>query len=396
MKAVIEHAKASSILQDGIFFDTNREIDLSFSQAFRFTRSCRVKTVYERVPYEPSLWKDGRFINFFGDIQNANGFGGVSYNLIKWANVVTAQAGLGLNVKDKKILDAMKRPLDQRGAMVWHDQPRESWMYTPFQKNIAVVPFETTRVPQSWVGKINTFDALFTTCAQNVQMFRDSGVNVPIEVIHWGFDPELFYPVERPQRDVFTFGHMGALSIRKGTDLVVEAFRAAFPKETDVQLICKTSNNTYPFMAQDDRIKVHFLEWSHEELMDNFFKKIDCFVFPTRGEGWGLTPMEAMATGVPAICTNWSGPVEFLDADDSYLLDYDMVPAKEFTQLIYKEDCGDWAEPKKDQLVEYMRHCYRNRNEVKEKGQRAAARIARDFPWEKKIKMYEAALEKHL
>ena len=134
----------------------------------------------------------------------------------------------------------------------------------------------------------------------------------------------------------------------------------------------------------------------NSELMSNFFKKVDCFVFPTRGEGFGLTPLEAMATGMPAIVTNWSGPCEYMNSDVGWLLDYTLVPAKDFTETVYKEECGNWAEPSFDQLVQIMRYAYEHRDEVKQKGKAAAKYVRENWTWKKKIPMFHEALEKHL
>lgn len=399
MKAVLEHPKAASILYDGKFYDTKKPLDLSFSEAFRLTRIATVKTVFDDVPYDPALWKDGKLINFYGDIDTVSGFGGVSKALIKYSapRIQTALVGKSHDVRDHTIFSAMNRPMNQAAAMIWHDQPREQWLYSPFRKNIAIVPFETTRVPRSWVGKINQFDALLVPCVQNIQMFRDSGVKIPIELIHWGVDGEKYYPVERRVDRPFTFGHMGALSVRKGTDLLVAAFREAFPKEQDVRLICKSSNPTFRFDTfHDPRIKIYLDRWTHEEMLNMFFKQIDTFVFPTRGEGFGLTPLEAMATGIPAIVTGWSGPMEYMNPDVGWLLDYKMVHADAFADSVYKEDCGDWAEPSKEDLVAKMRYAYTHRDEVAAKGKAAGEHVKQNWLWQDKIKMYEEALAKHL
>lgn len=398
MKVTIQKNKASSILHDGKFYDVGKELNLSFSEAIRLTRVAQTQTEYESVAYNPELWKNDKFINFMGDIDGVSGFGGVSKNLIKFSapQIKTALLGKVYGVRDSAIFASQNREMNQAGAMVWHDQPREQWLYSPFKKNIAITPFETTSIPRSWMGKLNGFDALLVPCKQNIEAFAASGVKIPIELIHWGVDPAVHAPIARPERPIFTFGHMGALSIRKGTDLLVEAFTEAFPNEKDVRLICKSSYNTYPFNTKDKRIQIHLSHWTEEEITKLFYKEIDCFVFPTRGEGFGLTPLEAMATGVPAIVTGWSGPLEYMTPEVGWLIDYTLSPAKNFSNLIYKEDCGDWAEPSKDHLISLMRHAYNHRDEVKEKGVAAAKHVKENWLWEQKIKMYEDALEKHL
>jgi glycosyltransferase involved in cell wall biosynthesis len=39
--------------------------------------------------------------------------------------------------------------------------------------------------------------------------------------------------------------------------------------------------------------------------MPQLYKSADAFVLPSRGEGWGLPLMEAMAMELPTIGTNW-------------------------------------------------------------------------------------------
>ncbi len=398
MKTIIKKEKASSIFHEGKFYDTGKELDLSFSETLRIGRIANVETNHESVPYDPSLWKNDKFINFSGDIDLQSGFGNVSYYLIKESlpELSIAHVGKTFGVRDQEIHSVQNKPLNQSGAMIWHDQPRENWLYSPFQKNIAIIPWETTVVPKSWIGKINGFDGLLVPCKQNIQCFRDSGVKIPIGLIHWGIDPLKFYPIERPEHKEFTFGTLGALSLRKGTDLLIKAFLEAFPTEKDVKLICKTSYNNYPFLVKDKRIEVQISAVSNEELMEQFYKRVDCFVFPTRGEGFGMTPLEAMATGIPAIVTNWSGPTEYMNDEVGWLIDYTMTPADSFSKTIYKESCGDWAEPDKEHLKKLMRYAYEHRDEVKEKGKKAAEYVKNEWLWKDKIKMFKEELNKML
>ena len=48
------------------------------------------------------------------------------------------------------------------------------------------------------------------------------------------------------------------------------------------------------------------------------YARADVFVLPTRGEGWGLPAVEAMAMAVPVIATNFSGPTEFMTSQNGY------------------------------------------------------------------------------
>ena len=59
----------------------------------------------------------------------------------------------------------------------------------------------------------------------------------------------------------------------------------------------------------------------------SLYRASDVFVLPTRGEGWGRPASEAMAMGLPAIITAWSGPSEFVTKANGYPLDYRLTPA---------------------------------------------------------------------
>lgn len=400
MRIKIKNTKARSVFFENSYYETGKEIDVPFSMGLRLSRMVGLDILdIEPKEYNPELFKEEKKFAFTSDLDQVSGWGNVTFNLLKHSKeYCISLVGRLNNVTDGDVLKMASREVNPEEAMIWHEQPKDTWEHSCFKRNIAIVPFETTVIPASWIARINKFEALFVPCQQNVEAFRNSGVKVPIEIIHWGVDTAKFKPIERPKRDTFTFGHMGALSVRKGTDVLIDAFREAFPPHLypNVRLICKTSNYQYPFMVKDSRIKVMMTPVSHEDLMKDFFEKIDCFVFPTRGEGFGLTPLEAMATGVPSIVTGWSGPAEYMNEDVGWSIRYKESPAVNFTKYIYKEECGNWVDPDKEHLKEIMKYCYEHPDEVREKGKRAAEYVQNEWTWEKKIGMFKEVLNKYL
>ena len=398
MKVKINNTRVREIFMADKWYTTQHEIDISLGEALRLARMPQdIEFFNNNEPYDPKWFKENKAFAFMADVDNVSGWGNVGINLIKYSKDYNISIiGRAINVNEPEITEATNRPIEASMGVVIHEQPKEQWLHSQFERKIAIVPFETTVIPHSWIARINSCKALIVPCKQNIEAFSNSGVTVPIELVHWGVDKEKYPYLTRTQDRPFTFGIMGALSIRKGIDVLIKAFTMAFPSEQNVRLICKTSNNNFVWATKDTRIKIDMTAVPHQELLHNFFKRIDCFVFPTRGEGWGLPITEAMSTGVPAIATNWSGPVEFLDPKDSYLLDYSMTPAVDFSNNVYKENCGEWAEPNVKQLAQILRHCYENRDEVREKGRLASERIHRDFTWERTANMFRNSLEKHL
>jgi hypothetical protein len=399
---IVYHEKASEFFWKNNYHPTNKVFRIGFSDALRIQRVFPSAEIL-RDPlkiYNPALFRDHKMFGLIGDADTESGFGNCTVNLVKYSTEEgydVRWVGRSLAQGVPSLSHAGSKEIPEGLGMIWHEQPKHTWLQSPFKKNICILPFETTRIPPSWVEKINSFDAVFTLSKQNIQMMKDSGVTVPVELIYWGTNTQKFRPIERVDDGIFTFGTLGALSIRKGTDLLVRAFELAFsPRVTDVRLLCKTSYNHYNFASKDQRIKVELTPWDHDELMKKFFGEVDCFVLPTRGEGWGLPLTEAMATGLPVITTGWSGPMEFVTPDVGWLLDYKLVPAKEFSETVYKEPCGDWAEPSLDDLVVKMRYAYEHQDEVKQKGQAATKHIQENFTWEETQPRFYELLDKYL
>ena len=102
--------------------------------------------------------------------------------------------------------------------------------------------------------------------------------------------------------------------------------------------------------------------------MGSLYRSVDCFVLPTRGEGWGMPVLEAMACGLPVIATDWSGPADYLHEGVGYPLAVrSLVPAR--ARCPWYEGF-EWAEPDVDHLRFLLR-------EVVDRPEQARARVAR-------------------
>ena len=121
---------------------------------------------------------------------------------------------------------------------------------------------------------------------------------------------------------------------RKNPVAVVRAFKLAFPTDPDVALIVKsTSESKTPEAAaalrrlagSDPRI-VFIDGFIDRESMWGLLSVVDAYVSLHRSEGLGLGLAESMLLGKPAIATGYSGNLEFMNRDNSCLVDYRLVP----------------------------------------------------------------------
>jgi hypothetical protein len=84
----------------------------------------------------------------------------------------------------------------------------------------------------------------------------------------------------------------------------------------------------------------------------NLVRVSDCFISLHRSEGFGRGLAEAMYFGVPVIGTAWSGNMDFMTPEASFLIDYDLVPVREGEYPHWADH--EWAEARREQAVDHL------------------------------------------
>jgi glycosyltransferase involved in cell wall biosynthesis len=111
----------------------------------------------------------------------------------------------------------------------------------------------------------------------------------------------------------FVFGSVGRLTVEKGMDRLIQAFRAAFPKGNEpVRLVIVgdgPERGTLERLAEgDNRI---FIAGAQEKIAI-YYLAFDAFAGTARFEPFGLAILEAMAAGCPLVLSRSQGPSEFV------------------------------------------------------------------------------------
>ena len=91
--------------------------------------------------------------------------------------------------------------------------------------------------------------------------------------------------------------------------------------------------------------------------MPGLYNGADAFVLPSRGEGWGRPHVEAMASGIPVIATNWSGTTAFMDDSNAYPLRIEGLVAIQEGPFAGHM----WAQPSTRHLRQLMREVFSDR-----------------------------------
>jgi len=335
----------------------------------------------EKITEEKKIFKSNIFI-ITDFINNADGFG----RLIK---------GLLKKYSSSKNLDL--KNISAEGYVIQVTAPTYFKKLQNYKKRIGFTMFETTKIPKDW-PKIckETCDILIVPAEEVKKVFKNCEVDIPIYVVPLWVD-NCYQYFKRPKRKIFTFLFIGQVDTynRKGWLEAVKAFKQEFRNEENVRFIIKCpflklNSAMIESIISDDRIKI-IREVYSDKKMYNLLKNSDCFVFPTHGEGFGLPPLEAMATGLPTIVTDWMGCSEFVNEDICYPIRVDKLE-----DALYPDSYGDigkWAHIDIYQVRKLMRQVYENREEAFKKGKKASEYVDKNFRFDNFINKFEKIIK---
>lgn len=225
------------------------------------------------------------------------------------------------------------------------------------KKSFINPPYEANDIPSYLIDKMNEADEVIAVCEHNKNVFLNAGLKKPISVCNQGIDLEVFKYNEHPRKDKLKFLWLGQTSIRKGWDIVTEAFDKAFNDMKDVSLYIKTSGKSKKELLKiRDNVTFDSRDLSQADILD-LYKDHHIFVFPSRGEGTGLPVLEAMASGLICLATPTHGMKDFVTPETAIPLEYEMIPANYGVATTAPN-------VKLDDLIDKMRYCYNFYNDI--------------------------------
>lgn len=248
--------------------------------------------------------------------------------------------------------------------------------------------WELQDIPEDWLPAVDQVDEIMVASRFVEQAFRRV-TDKPITCVPL---PLSAVPDSGLQREDFGLGadefvflctfDFNSWVHRKNPFAVVEAFRKAFPPQREgVRLLLKSSNgHRHPdkFLLllnaarQDPRITVRdeVIDRAHVHALQ---RCADVYVSLHRAEGFGLGLAECMAMGKPVIGTAWSGNLDFMNEDNSALVDYRLIPVGEGE---YPHSPGAvWADADVDHAAASMLRLADDRDYAQRLGARAAQDI---------------------
>jgi glycosyltransferase involved in cell wall biosynthesis len=219
--------------------------------------------------------------------------------------------------------DAAFRMMEGSGLprVLFQVHPNGKHLRELFQNEIEKVPeakaslTEETEMSPLFAHNDETFamaDAVICASSFTKHSLTAAGSTAPAHVVGYGVDLDLFSarttaPVAQP----LTVGFVGAFSQRKGARYLLGAM-AALPKGSAKLIIYTRTSVDRELIRGFESVDIEIRGGLSDAELAADMKRCDLVALPSIAEGFGLVILEAMACGVPVLCTTSTGGADFI------------------------------------------------------------------------------------
>jgi glycosyltransferase involved in cell wall biosynthesis len=221
------------------------------------------------------------------------------------------------------------------------------------QKPNLLTMWETNFLPAEFTDFLDKFEKIIVPSLHNFDLFSQHHPNV--HVIPLAVDRNIWHPKPIPQTKTYKILCGGSEWYRKGLDVVLETFLKLNLPDTELHIKIVPPHLSAPSNLNHPNVILHD-QWMTEEEERDLVRSMDCFVSVSRGEGFGLMPLQSISAGIPTIVSDAHGHREFSDLA-THRIPTTPVPTNKGTW----KNMGDWDEPDSDALAEAIIDIGKNR-----------------------------------
>ena len=222
--------------------------------------------------------------------------------------------------------------------------------------------------------------------AKQVVVDQTSFTGQRVHVVPLGVDRDIFREALPRTHKKTIFFNCGKWEVRKGHDILINAFKKVIEHGEDAELwmMCSNPFNTpeedanWKNLYNHPNIKLIPRAETQQEVY-NIMSQVDCGVFPSRGEGWNLELLEMMSAGKHVVATDYSAHTEFCTKENCGLVTtQDVEPAFDGKWFFGQ---GNWAKlgshEQMDLYMKMMKFILDKKGTVNESG----IETAKKFSW---------------
>ena len=256
---------------------------------------------------------------------------------------------------------------------------RYDWELFKNSYNIGICYWETNCFPKRASEWWKYLDELWVT-THYVKEHISNATSLPVhhipQPVEVNYIPQIVKKEDCGLKSNFTFYYcfdFNSIVNRKNPMAIIQAFQQAFQQGQEVQLLIKSQNGkSHPNLLQSflDKIKNDSrIVWMDEKMdsQKNFeiMNLSDCYISLHRSEGFGLSMAEAMLLGKPVIATAYSGNLDFMNDENSYLCSHRLIRIGHGNKPYPSK--GLWADVNISQAAFWMQSVFNNPVEASSK-----------------------------
>ncbi|MDR6405764.1 MULTISPECIES: glycosyltransferase [Chryseobacterium] len=260
--------------------------------------------------------------------------------------------------------------------------------------NIIYWAWEFPEVSDKVVEILNVFDELWVPSDFCVNIFtKYTGIPVirfshPIQKLEDSKDfDKTQYNIPQDSKIYLTIFDSLSTTIRKNPEATLEAFTTVFKDDKESVLVVKTHNLERSKDAQKALEKYNNIpniiiinEHFSKEKLHSLIQQSDVLISLHGSEGFGLTMAEAMAYGKIVMGTGYSGNLEFMNVNNSFLVQYDFIKTSNTKGLI--DEGLTLAKPRLQDAVAKLLYIKNNFNALDHFRENAKLQIENNFSLE--------------
>ena len=192
------------------------------------------------------------------------------------------------------------------------------------------------------------------------QSFIERGVPAhKLLQVPYGVDPEHFHATA-PHDEVFRLIHVGGLTLRKGVHYLLRAFHELRLPGAELWLVGQAAPEITPFLRQYGGSAVRMIASQPQNQLHRYYSQATAFCLNSIEEGFGMVVSQAMACGLPIVCTEHTGARDLI----RHGVDGLVIPVRDV-----------------EKLKESILFLYGDRVAARAMGESARQRVLAEFTW---------------